>query len=212
MIAEADTAVDHAASMFGVADVPGGLALSPADPGESSSLMLAPEPGAIRSKADVDAERRAWLQRQRRIWLGLSIAQSTGAMLDAWSTRRVVASGRGQETNALLRPFAGNGSMYAAIQVGPLLLDYVSRRMMTSQHTVLRRDMVGPAGGRLGGVLQLFCKNARRFLRSLGYRKIFLPQGLARWRAAAAHSSRFSPLFLSPALGVKLDVLPADPA
>ena len=34
----------------------------------------------------------------------------------------------------MLRPFAANDSLYAAIQVGPLLLDYVGRRMMMS-HT-----------------------------------------------------------------------------
>ena len=38
----------------------------------------------------------------------------------------------------MLRPFAGNASLYAAIQVGPLVLDYVARRMMTSDHGWLR--------------------------------------------------------------------------
>jgi hypothetical protein len=37
-----------------------------------------------------------------------------------------------------LRPFAENASLYAAIQVGPLVLDYVGKRMMTSQHGWLR--------------------------------------------------------------------------
>jgi hypothetical protein len=45
----------------------------------------------------------------------------------------VISSGQGQEQNLLLRPFAGNASLYAAIQVGPALLDYVGRRMMKSQ-------------------------------------------------------------------------------
>jgi len=57
--------------------------------------------------------------------------------------RRVVyaprsLSGAGRELNPMLRPFAGNASLYAAIQVGPLVLDYVARRMMTSDHGWLR--------------------------------------------------------------------------
>ena len=39
----------------------------------------------------------------------------------------------------MLRPFAGNGSLYAVVQVSPLLFDYVGRRMMTSQHSWIRR-------------------------------------------------------------------------
>ena len=73
-------------------------------------------------------------QRRKRLWLGLSIAQSSAATFDAWTTRRVISSGEGQELNPMLRPFAGNASLYAAIQVTPLLLDYVSRHMMNSRH------------------------------------------------------------------------------
>jgi hypothetical protein len=69
----------------------------------------------------------------RRLWLTLTIAQHGAATFDAWSTRRVISSGQGQEQNLLLRPFAGNASLYAAIQVGPALLDYLGRRMMRSQ-------------------------------------------------------------------------------
>jgi hypothetical protein len=39
----------------------------------------------------------------------------------------------------LMRPFAGNASLYAAIQVGPVLLEYLGRRMMNSQHGWERR-------------------------------------------------------------------------
>ncbi len=70
----------------------------------------------------------------RRLWLTLTIAQHGAATFDAWSTRRVISSGQGQERNPLLRPFAGNESLYAAIQAGPTVLDYVGRRMMKSQH------------------------------------------------------------------------------
>src|ERR1700758_800102 len=69
----------------------------------------------------------------RRFWLTLTVAQHGAATFDAWSTRRVISSGQCQEQNPLLKPFAGNASLYAAIQVGPIVLDYLGRRMMKSQ-------------------------------------------------------------------------------
>lgn len=76
---------------------------------------------------------------QKREWLALSIAAHGGAGFDAWTTRKVLSNVPGaQEMNPLLRPFAGNASMYAAIQVAPTILDYVSRRMMHSRYDVLR--------------------------------------------------------------------------
>jgi hypothetical protein len=76
---------------------------------------------------------------QKREWLALSIAAHGGAGFDAWTTRKVLSSvPNAQESNPLLRPFAGNASMYAAVQVAPTILDYLSRRMMNSRHDVLR--------------------------------------------------------------------------
>lgn len=76
---------------------------------------------------------------QKREWLALSIAAHGGAGFDAWTTRKVLSNVPGaQEMNPLLRPFAGNASMYAAVQVAPTILDYVSRRMMHSRYDVLR--------------------------------------------------------------------------
>ena len=76
---------------------------------------------------------------QKREWLALSIAAHGGAGFDAWTTRKVLSNVPGaQEMNPLLRPFAGNASMYAAVQVAPTILDYVSRRMMNSRYDVLR--------------------------------------------------------------------------
>jgi hypothetical protein len=78
-------------------------------------------------------------RRQNREWLALSIAAHGAAGFDAWSTRRVMSSVPGaQEMNPLLRPFAGNASMYAAVQVAPTLLDFLSRRMMNSRNDFLR--------------------------------------------------------------------------
>jgi len=89
-------------------------------------------------------------QRQRRMWLALSVAQSGAATFDAWSTRRVISSGQGQETNPMLRPFAGNASLYVAIQAAPLVLDYLGHRMMTSRfgwarHTWWMPQAIGTA-------------------------------------------------------------------
>ena len=74
-------------------------------------------------------------QRQHREWLALSIAAHSAAGFDAWSTRRVISSvPEAQELNPFLRPFAGNASMYAVVQVAPTILDFLSHRMMNSQH------------------------------------------------------------------------------
>ena len=78
-------------------------------------------------------------RRQKREWLALSIAAHSTAGFDAWTTRLVISSVPGaQETNPLLRPFAGNASMYAAVQVAPTIFDFLSRRMMNSRHEFLR--------------------------------------------------------------------------
>ena len=84
------------------------------------------------------ADTRAREAKRRQLWLTLSIAQHGAAALDAWSTRRALSSGKAREMNPLMRPFAKNNSIYAAIQVGPLLTDYVSRRMMHSENIWLR--------------------------------------------------------------------------
>jgi hypothetical protein len=77
-------------------------------------------------------------ERRRREWLALGIAQHGAATFDAWSTRQAISTGQYRELNPALRPFAGNASLYAAIQVGPLVFDYLGRRMMTSQHAWMR--------------------------------------------------------------------------
>ena len=76
-------------------------------------------------------------ERQGHTWLALSIAQHSAATFDAWSTRRAINEGH-QEMNPLLRPFAGNASIYAVIQVGPSIFDYVGRRMQRSDKRLFR--------------------------------------------------------------------------
>lgn len=104
-------------------------------------------------------------ERTRRLWLNLSLAQHSAAVFDAWSTRRVISSGAGQELNPMLRPFASNASLYAAIQVGPAILDYVSYRMMHSEHGWARRtwwvpQALGTAVSFASGIHNLSVYNA----------------------------------------------------
>src|SRR5712692_1844736 len=77
--------------------------------------------------------------RQRKIWYGLALAGHSGAAFDAWSTHRAVAGGYGQESNPMLRPFAHSNAIYAATQVSPLVMDFLGKRMMVSQHGWLRK-------------------------------------------------------------------------
>jgi hypothetical protein len=112
---------------------------------ESSSLSLpdAPTPmpvaagrtnsakAIIFSVIDPQFESR----RDHRMWLGLSIAQHTAAGFDAWTTRREISSGQAQELNPLLKPFAGNSSIYLATQVTPVALDFLAHHMMYSTHS-----------------------------------------------------------------------------
>jgi hypothetical protein len=77
--------------------------------------------------------------RQRKMWYGLMVAGHSGAAFDAWSTRRAISGGYGQEVNPLLRPFAHSSAIYAATQVSPALMDFLGKRMMVSQHPLLRK-------------------------------------------------------------------------
>jgi len=90
----------------------------------------------------------------RKTWVLLSFAQHGAATFDAYATRRAVSSGS-IERNPLMRPFAGSPSIYAAIQVAPLALDYVAIRMQRSQHSVLHRTWWLPQAASTG--LFLFC-------------------------------------------------------
>ncbi len=77
--------------------------------------------------------------RQRKLWYGLMAAGHTGAAFDAWSTRRALSANAGTESNPLLRPFAHSNALYAATQVSPLVMDFLGKRMMISEHRWLRK-------------------------------------------------------------------------
>lgn len=120
--------------------------------GTDASPSAQPDPAAAPSIPDLPAPERALslvalplsrpvspspdhrLRAHQGEWIALAIATHSAATFDAWSTRRAISTGYAEELNPTLRPFAGNSSLYVAIQVGPLFLDFLGRRMMTSQH------------------------------------------------------------------------------
>lgn len=89
----------------------------------------------------------------RRKWLALAAAEHGAAAFDGYSTRQAI--GRGAvEADPVMRPFADSPSIYAAIQVAPLALDYAARRLQRSQNPLLRRVWWLPQSG--GTAMYLF--------------------------------------------------------
>jgi len=103
------------------------------------------------SVSELIAENR----RKQMMWKGLVIASSGAATFDAWSTRRAITNSGAVELNPMLRPFAGNASLYAVIQVGPALMDFAGKKMMYSRHTWVRRMWWVPQSASF--VSSIFC-------------------------------------------------------
>jgi hypothetical protein len=101
------------------------------------------------------AQLRAENRRNQLMWRGLVIASSGAATFDAWSTRHTITTTGAQELNPLLRPFAGNASLYAAIQVAPALLDFAGKKMMYSRHSWVRHMWWAPQSASF--VSSIFC-------------------------------------------------------
>jgi hypothetical protein len=76
---------------------------------------------------------------ERVTWYSLMFVGHSAAAFDAWSTRRAVSQHYGTESNMLLRPFSHSSAMYAATQVSPAFMDFLGKRMMTSQSRWVRR-------------------------------------------------------------------------
>ncbi len=72
-------------------------------------------------------------------WMILGAVEHGAATFDAWSTRRVIENGTGYEMNPLLKPFANSNALYGAVQVAPLVFDYVGLRMLHSEHPWMRK-------------------------------------------------------------------------
>jgi hypothetical protein len=134
---------------------------------DSAVLPNAPEPVLVSTPAPIAflkpakpmtvsvAELVAEGRHNERTWRGLIIASHGAATFDAWSTRRAITTAGAQEMNPLMKPFAGNASLYAAIQVGPALMDYVGRKMMYSRHNWVRRMWWVPQSASFAS--SLFC-------------------------------------------------------
>lgn len=101
------------------------------------------------------SELRAENRRKELVWRGLIVASSGAATLDAWSTRRAITQYGARELDPMLKPFAGNASLYAAVQVGPALMDYIGRKMMYSRHEWVRRAWWVPQGASFA--TSIFC-------------------------------------------------------
>jgi hypothetical protein len=73
----------------------------------------------------------------RRSWLALSLIQHGAATFDAYTTRQSISRGN-VELDPTMRPFAHSPGLYAAIQVGPVILDIVARKMQHSPNNFVR--------------------------------------------------------------------------
>jgi len=116
---------------------------SAAASGESSSLSAEPiQPAAPIQPVNPPKfalHGRMETPGQRIAWLGLSVVGHGTAAFDAYSTRRAVSGGFGNEANPLLRPFAHSGAIYAATQVSPTLMDFLGHKMMKSRSPLMRK-------------------------------------------------------------------------
>jgi len=143
------------------------VSIRPAAVSDSTDLPLAPEPVPVKGPTLnaflksgkpmtvsvgqlVDEERH-----KDHIWMGFGIAAHSAATFDAWTTRRAITTAGAQELNPLLKPFAGNASIYSAVQVGPLVMDYVGRKMMYSKHSWVRHMWWVPQSASFAS--SLFC-------------------------------------------------------
>ncbi len=111
---------------------------------QALSTIRLPDPPAAKPIRVISAE-----EYPRRNWLLLSIAQHSAAAFDAYSTRQAVATGA-SEADPFMRPFAHSPGIYAAIQVGPAILDFAARRMQRSQYSFIRRSWWIPQSASTG--------------------------------------------------------------
>jgi hypothetical protein len=98
------------------------------------------EPHPFPSQPVKSAARHGYASHKEKItWYSLMIATHTGAVLDAWSTRRALSRNFGREGDPLMRPFVHSGTIYLATQVTPLLMDIIARRAMVSERPWLHK-------------------------------------------------------------------------
>jgi hypothetical protein len=124
------------------------VALTDHDTAQPLSSVRIPEPEPIKPIKVYSPEK----PRMSRSWLALTMVQHGAATFDAYTTRQAIGHGA-VEDDPMMRPFAHSGAIYAAIQVGPLLLDYVARRMQHSEYGMVRRMWFVPQSASTAGFL-----------------------------------------------------------
>jgi hypothetical protein len=110
------------------------VSLDSSSDAQTLSTIRVPEIQPGKPQEVTMAERR----RYTRSWLALSVVQHGAATFDAYSTRQSVSRGN-VEDDPMMRPFAHSGAIYAAIQAGPVALDFIARRMQHSENGMVRR-------------------------------------------------------------------------
>lgn len=110
---------------------------------ELRAALLAPPsplealPRAGNFRPNVPPQPRKMSRAQRRAWFLLATAQHGAAFFDARTTRDAMR--HYHELDPLLRPFAHSAAIYPVMQIAPLGLDWLARRLATSRHKWLRR-------------------------------------------------------------------------
>src|SRR5579862_5521512 len=101
-----EAALNPEADVIALPDAPAPVLLALASPGPMA-FVKSGRPMTV-SVAQLQAEDR----RKEMLWKGLTIATSSAAMFDAVSTRHAITTYGAVELNPLLRPFAGNSSLF----------------------------------------------------------------------------------------------------
>jgi hypothetical protein len=110
------------------------VSLDSSSDSQTLSTVRVPELQPGKPQEVMMAERR----RYTRSWVALSMIQHGAATFDAYSTRQAIARGA-VEVDPMMRPFAHSSAIYAAIQGGPVALDFIARRMQRSENDMIRR-------------------------------------------------------------------------
>ncbi len=113
---------------------------APAAKFESSSVEpIAPARPFSNAPIKQTVERPAPTPRQQKLWYTFIAVGHSAAAFDAWSTRSAISQNYGTESDPFLRPFSHSNALYAATQVSPAVMDYLGRRMLTSNRPMLHR-------------------------------------------------------------------------
>jgi len=110
------------------------VSLDSSSDSQTLSTIRVPEIQQGKRQEVAMAERRHYT----RSWLALSLVQHGAATFDAYSTRQSISRGN-VEADPMMKPFAHSGAIYAAIQAGPVALDFIARRMQHSEVGMVRR-------------------------------------------------------------------------